>query len=272
MLTCFLSLTLALAAAARAISDGARFDHRAIARALVSDAELLTVAPVAPAATAERPPSLRPARAARPLRRRRLPWRLRAARVGAGELRAAAARVRLCEDGVYKMHAKQGPRTRLRADGGDSARSTPSTTCGPRARARSSFSRVLSSSLCVPSVPSSHHHSKNSCECHRVASCRREPLHNLPSHLLLLLRLLDLLGVDVGGVLRRLLEAAEVERRKYLMAWTRPSSSGTLGSHPRKRRAFVMSGRRCFGSSPGSGMWITFEDDPVCLIARSASA
>ena len=42
--------------------------------------------------------------------------------------------------------------------------------------------------------------------------------------------------------------------RKYSMVLTSPSSSCTFGSQPRSVRARVMSGRRCFGSSVGSGL------------------
>ena len=110
-----LSLTLQPPTLARSRTS-ARFDRSAIAAvALVSDAELLTVAPVAPpAAAAERPPSRFGLRAL--LARcddavchvggfAPLAW------VRAKLRRRPLARVRLCEDGVYKMHAKQGPRT-----------------------------------------------------------------------------------------------------------------------------------------------------------------
>ena len=102
---------------ARQSRTSARFDRSAIAAvALVSDAELLTVAPAVPpaAAAAERPPSRFGLRAL--LARcddavchvggfAPLAW------VRAKLRRRPLARVRLCEDGVYKMHAKQGPRT-----------------------------------------------------------------------------------------------------------------------------------------------------------------
>ena len=110
-------LTLALQPPTLARSrTSARFDRSAItAVALVSDAELLTVASVAPVAPpAERPPSRFGLRAL--LARcddavchvggfAPLAW------VRAKLRRRPLARVRLCEDGVYKMHAKQGPRT-----------------------------------------------------------------------------------------------------------------------------------------------------------------
>ena len=113
---CLLSLTLQPPPLARQLRTSARFDRSAIAAvALVSDAELLTVAPVAPpAAAAERPPSRFGLRAL--LARcddavchvggfAPLAW------LRAKLRRRPRARVRRCEDGVYKMHAKQGPRT-----------------------------------------------------------------------------------------------------------------------------------------------------------------
>ena len=42
--------------------------------------------------------------------------------------------------------------------------------------------------------------------------------------------------------------------RKYSIVLTRPSSSATFGSQCNSVRARVMSGRRCFGSSVGSGL------------------
>ncbi len=42
--------------------------------------------------------------------------------------------------------------------------------------------------------------------------------------------------------------------RKYSIVLTSPSLSATFGSHPSSVRARVMSGRRCFGSSVGSGL------------------
>jgi len=38
---------------------------------------------------------------------------------------------------------------------------------------------------------------------------------------------------------------------KYLRVALRPSSSGVVGRHPNSARALLMSGCRCFGSSPG---------------------
>ena len=112
-----LVITLQPPPLARQPRTSARFDRSAIAAvALVSDAELLTVAPITPpaAAAAERPPSRFGLRAL--LARcddavchvggfAPLAW------VRAKLRRRPLARVRLCEDGVYKMHAKQGPRT-----------------------------------------------------------------------------------------------------------------------------------------------------------------
>ncbi len=112
-----LVITLQSPPLARQSRTSARFDRSAIAAvALVSDSELLTVAPAAPpaASAAERPPSRVGLRAL--LARcddavchvggfAPLAW------VRAKLRRRPLARVRLCEDGVYKMHAKQGPRT-----------------------------------------------------------------------------------------------------------------------------------------------------------------
>src|SRR5262245_157472 len=41
--------------------------------------------------------------------------------------------------------------------------------------------------------------------------------------------------------------------RKYSMVLRRPSSRATVGVHPSRSPASVMSGWRCFGSSSGSG-------------------
>lgn len=41
--------------------------------------------------------------------------------------------------------------------------------------------------------------------------------------------------------------------RKYSIVRPNPSSRGTTGCHPRSDRARAMSGRRCLGSSAGSG-------------------
>ena len=61
----------------------------------------------------------------------------------------------------------------------------------------------------------------------------------------------------VGGLTRDAGESAAAFYRtfvrKYSIVWIRPSSSGTLGSHPRSVRARVMSGCRTSGSSVGSG-------------------
>ena len=115
---CLLSLTLSGGRLPLARHPQIRSNRAAIvAVALVSDAEVgaFAVAPVAPpAAAAERPPSRFGLRAL--LARcddavchvggfAPLAW------VRAKLRRRPLARVRLCEDGVYKMHAKQGPRT-----------------------------------------------------------------------------------------------------------------------------------------------------------------
>jgi hypothetical protein len=48
--------------------------------------------------------------------------------------------------------------------------------------------------------------------------------------------------------------AAFCRLRKYSAVWRKPSSSPTRGSQPSTRFAFEMSGRRCLGSSSGSGL------------------
>jgi len=47
------------------------------------------------------------------------------------------------------------------------------------------------------------------------------------------------------------------------MVLFRPSSSSTLGSHPRTSRARVISGRRCLGSSAGSGLKMISDPEHV---------
>src|SRR4051794_906864 len=54
--------------------------------------------------------------------------------------------------------------------------------------------------------------------------------------------------------------------RKYSMVLLNPSSNGTFGSHFNFVFARVMSGRRCFGSSWGSGLKTTLLREPVALI------
>jgi hypothetical protein len=49
-------------------------------------------------------------------------------------------------------------------------------------------------------------------------------------------------------------QAAPTLALKYSIVLTSPSSSCTFGSQPRSVRARVMSGRRCLGSSVGSGL------------------
>src|SRR5258708_5926435 len=51
--------------------------------------------------------------------------------------------------------------------------------------------------------------------------------------------------------------------RKYSIVFFNPSASGTCGSHFNKVRARVMSGRRCFGSSCGSGLYTILLLDSV---------
>ena len=47
------------------------------------------------------------------------------------------------------------------------------------------------------------------------------------------------------------------------MVFTSPSASDTFGAQPKSRRARVMSGRRCFGSSCGKGLNTTLLREPV---------
>ena len=50
---------------------------------------------------------------------------------------------------------------------------------------------------------------------------------------------------------------------KYSMVRTRPSSRDTLGSQPSLSFASLISGRRCMGSSTGSGRESIFDFEPV---------
>ena len=116
-------------------------------------------------------------------------------------------------------------------------------------------------------------------------------------------------GVQVRGVLGRLAKAPKVERTEVLSRAYNPhlqrdlrfpaeillglltlhsancdsagvretghSARGHIaGQHlciPERELTRVMSGLRCFGSSPGSGRWIIFDLEPVVLMASSAS-
>src|SRR5712692_349739 len=61
--------------------------------------------------------------------------------------------------------------------------------------------------------------------------------------------------------------------RKYSSVFTRPSSSGTCGSHRSTVRARVMSGWRTFGSSVGSGLWtILLFEAVILMIVRAISS
>ena len=57
---------------------------------------------------------------------------------------------------------------------------------------------------------------------------------------------------------------------KYSIVLTRPSSRFTLGSQFRSVRARVMSGRRCLGSSVGSGLVTSLLVEPVIVMIVSA--
>ncbi len=52
----------------------------------------------------------------------------------------------------------------------------------------------------------------------------------------------------------------------------RPSRSSTFGSQPSSSRARVMSGRRCFGSSTGSGLKTISDLLPVSVDHSSANS
>src|SRR5215831_16536589 len=59
---------------------------------------------------------------------------------------------------------------------------------------------------------------------------------------------------------------------KYATVRCRPSSNGTLGSHPRVRLASVISGWRCVGSSCGRGLKTILECVPVSFSTISATS
>src|SRR5262245_23305743 len=59
---------------------------------------------------------------------------------------------------------------------------------------------------------------------------------------------------------------------KYATVRCKPSSNGTLGSHPRVRLASVISGWRCVGSSCGRGLKTILECVPVSFRTISATS
>ena len=60
--------------------------------------------------------------------------------------------------------------------------------------------------------------------------------------------------------------------RKYLIVASNPSCRAILGSHSSRLFASSMSGRRCFGSSVGSGRKVMVDFDLVNSITFSASS
>src|SRR5262249_23505384 len=78
-----------------------------------------------------------------------------------------------------------------------------------------------------------------------------------------------------GFSVAALVGAADPKRKKpskYSITLVNPWRSGSLGTHPSNSSALLMSGRRCFGSSVGSGRWTIFDEDPARPMVISASS
>src|SRR4029077_6940415 len=65
---------------------------------------------------------------------------------------------------------------------------------------------------------------------------------------------------------------AHTTRRKYSRVRAKPSSSGTAGCQPRSLRAWVMSGRRCLGSSTGNARNSIWLCEPASRTMSCASS